>query len=186
MNRLIHTPTAKFRRFRRHHQHPTSTTDPNPLQILWRYQILDPDSEIVTYWNHVFLLTSIIALFIDPLYFYLPYVGPRNRDRITFHSDYIYVCLSIDKQLAVLITYFRSIADMFFSLHILMKFRTAFVAPSSRVFGRGELVIDAKEIAMRYLKSDFLIDMAAALPLPQIVIWLVLLPRLPGLELDTI
>ncbi|KAL3574209.1 hypothetical protein D5086_024822 [Populus alba] len=107
MNRLIHTPTAKFRRFRRHHQHATSTTDPNPLQILWRYQILDPDSEIVMYWNHVFLLTSIIALFIDPLYFYLPYVGPQNRDRITIHSDYIYVCLSIDKQLSVLITYFR-------------------------------------------------------------------------------
>ncbi|KAL9342354.1 hypothetical protein Peur_065679 [Populus x canadensis] len=174
MNRLIHTPTTKFRRFRRHHQHATSTTDPNPLQILWRYQILDPDSEIVMYWNHVFLLTSIIALFIDPLYFYLPYVGPQNRDRITNHSDYIYVCLSIDRQLSVLITYFRSIADMFFSLHILMKFRTAFVAPSSRVFGRGELVIDAKEIAMRYLKSDFLIDLAAALPLPQIVIWLVI------------
>ncbi|KAJ6975549.1 hypothetical protein NC653_031403 [Populus alba x Populus x berolinensis] len=49
MNRLIHTPTAKFRRFRRHHQHATSTTDPNPLQILWRYQILDPDSEIRFY-----------------------------------------------------------------------------------------------------------------------------------------
>ena len=49
-----------------------------------------------------------------------------------------------------------------------MKFRTAFVAPNSRVFGRGELVMDAKEIAMRYLKSDFVIDLAAALPLPQV------------------
>ncbi|CAK7344851.1 unnamed protein product [Dovyalis caffra] len=174
MDRLIHTPTAKFRRFRLHHQHATNATDPNPLQILWRYQILDPDSEIVTYWNHVFLITSIIALFIDPLYFFVPFVGPQYRDRVTQHSDFIYVCLSSDNQLAVLITYFRSIADLFFFLHILMKFRTAFVAPSSRVFGRGELVIDAKEIATRYLKSDFLIDLAAALPLPQIVIWLVI------------
>jgi cyclic nucleotide gated channel len=36
----------------------------------------------------------------------------------------------------VLITYFRFNADLFFFLHILMKFRTVFVAPSSRVFGR--------------------------------------------------
>lgn len=55
-----------------------------------------------------------------------------------------------------------------------MKFRTAFVAPSSRVFGRGELVMDAREIATRYLKTDFVIDFAAMLPLPQIVIWLVI------------
>uniref|UniRef100_A0A1S4A8V9 Cyclic nucleotide-gated ion channel 18 n=2 Tax=Nicotiana tabacum TaxID=4097 RepID=A0A1S4A8V9_TOBAC len=54
--------------------------------------------------------------------------------------------------------------------HIIMKFRTAFVAPSSRVFGRGELVMDAKEIAIRYLKTDLIVDFTAALPLPQIVI----------------
>ncbi|KHN18240.1 Putative cyclic nucleotide-gated ion channel 18 [Glycine soja] len=55
-----------------------------------------------------------------------------------------------------------------------MKLRTAFVAPNSRIFGRGELVMDAREIAMRYLKSDFVIDLAATIPLPQIVIWLVI------------
>lgn len=57
---------------------------------------------------------------------------------------------------------------------MVMKFRTAFVAPSSRGLGRGELVMDAHTIAMRYLKSDFIIDLAATLPLPQIVIWLVI------------
>ncbi|KAJ6952472.1 hypothetical protein NC653_041571 [Populus alba x Populus x berolinensis] len=65
---LASHPTAMFRRFmRRHHQHAISLTDPNPLQMQWRHQILDPDSDIVTYWKHVFLITSIIALFIDPL-----------------------------------------------------------------------------------------------------------------------
>ena len=126
------------------------------MYILWHHQILDPDNDIVTYWNYIFLLTSIIALFIDPLFFFLPYADADG------------VCLTNDTKLAVLITYFRSFADLFFLLHIIMKFRTAFVAPSSRVFGRGELVMDAKEIAMRYLKSDFVIDLAAALPLPQV------------------
>lgn len=123
--------------------------------LLWRHQILDPDSNIVTYWNHVFLITSILALFLDPLYFYVPYVGGP-------------ACLSLDISLAATVTVFRTFADLFHLLHILMKFRTAFVARSSRVFGRGELVMDSREIAMRYLKTDFLIDVAAMLPLPQV------------------
>ncbi|KAJ9152473.1 hypothetical protein P3X46_026034 [Hevea brasiliensis] len=169
MNRFIPNPNSKLRHFRRLREHLTypspssnNTADAHPLHILWHYQILDPDSDIVTYWNYVFLITSIIALFIDPLFFFLPYVDADG------------VCLSNDHHLAILITYFRSIADLFFVLHMVMKFRTAFVAPNSRVFGRGELVMDAREIAMRYLKSDFLIDLAAALPLPQIVIWIVI------------
>ncbi|XP_021889706.1 cyclic nucleotide-gated ion channel 18 isoform X2 [Carica papaya] len=128
----------------------------HPLLLLWRHQILDPDSDIVTHWNHLFMVTCILALFIDPLYFYLPYVGGP-------------ACLSTDTGLGVLITIFRTIADLFHLLHIVMKFRTAFVAPSSRVFGRGELVMDAREIATRYLKTDFVIDFAAMLPLPQVL-----------------
>ncbi|KAJ6758733.1 CYCLIC NUCLEOTIDE-GATED ION CHANNEL 15-RELATED-RELATED [Salix koriyanagi] len=41
-------------------------------------------------------------------------------------------------------------------------------------FGRGELVMDPELIARRYLKSDFFIDLIAALPLPQIVIWFII------------
>lgn len=75
--------------------------------------------------------------------------------------------MSTDVPAAITITYFRTMADLFFVLHIIMKFRMAFVAPSSRVFGRGELVMDSHQIAARYLKSDFIIDLAASLPLPQ-------------------
>ncbi|CAI0455370.1 unnamed protein product [Linum tenue] len=167
---VYYTQTAKFRRrFRRlQHRLPTAfintiaaissppNGEPHPLLILWRYQILDPDSDIVTYWNHVFLLTSILALFIDPLYFFLPLVVAKD------------LCFSFDHHLAVKITCYRSIADLFFILHIVLKFRTAFVAPNTRVFGRGELVMDSNEIAHRYLRSDFVIDVAAALPLPQV------------------
>lgn len=82
--------------------------------------------------------------------------------------------MRIDFNLGIVVTFFRSVTDLFYLLHIIMKFRTAFVAPSSRVFGRGELVMDPWEIAYRYLKSDFLIDLAATLPLPQFVIWFVI------------
>ncbi|XP_021890856.1 probable cyclic nucleotide-gated ion channel 16 [Carica papaya] len=89
--------------------------------------------------------------------------------------------MSIDVGLGVLVTFFRTVADLFFFMHILIKFRTAFVAPSSRVFGKGELVMDPRAIAIRYLKSDFVVDLTAALPLPQIVIWFVI----PSLETST-
>ncbi|GLU11242.1 hypothetical protein SLE2022_280000 [Rubroshorea leprosula] len=164
MNRII----PSFRHFNPSSSSSSSAPPPPTVPgivtnslLLWRYQILVPDSDIVTYWNHVFLVTCLIALFIDPLYFFLPYVGGP-------------ACLQTDNRMGVIITVFRSIADLFYLLHMIMKFRTAFVAPSSRVFGRGELVMDAGEIARRYLRSDFVIDLAALLPLPQIIIWIVI------------
>ena len=50
-----------------------SQKEEHAFQILWRFQI--QDSDIVAYWNRVFLVTSLLALFIDPLYFFLPTVG---------------------------------------------------------------------------------------------------------------
>ena len=101
-----------------------------------------------------------VTLFIDPLYFYLPKVELETSNNST--------CMKMDENVSVAVTVFRTLADLFYILHIVIKFRTAYVAPSSRVFGRGELVMDPKRIAMRYLKSDFIIDLAAALPLPQV------------------
>ena len=60
---------------------------------------------------------------------------------------------------------------LFFSLlHMIIKFRRAYVAPSSRVFRRGELVMDPKKIAQRYIMSDFFIDLVATPLLPQVII----------------
>lgn len=156
MYRILSTPASKFRQFRRLRSRPTAaaTDEEHAFQILWRYQILDPDSDIVAYWNKVFLVASLLALFVDPLYFFLPTVGGP-------------ACLQVDPKLSILVTILRTFADLFYVLHMVMKFRTAFVAPNSRIFGRGELVMDPREIAMRYLKSDFVIDLAATIPLPQ-------------------
>ncbi|CAN0899651.1 Probable cyclic nucleotide-gated ion channel 14 [Linum grandiflorum] len=82
--------------------------------------------------------------------------------------------MAIDLNLGITVTCLRTIADAFYAMHIIFKFRTAYVSPSSRIFGKGELVMDRNLIAMRYLRSDFFIDFIAALPLPQIMIWLVI------------
>ncbi|VAI61956.1 unnamed protein product [Triticum turgidum subsp. durum] len=131
-----------------------------------QYKIFDPSSDFILMWNRIFLFSSFLALFIDPLYFYVP--------KIVYGDTYS--CVGTDRHLTIIITFFRSIADLLYVIHIIMKFRTAFVKTSStlRVFGRGDLVTDPKEIAWKYLRSDFAIDVVAALPLPQIIVWYVI------------
>ncbi|GMJ07195.1 CYCLIC NUCLEOTIDE-GATED CHANNEL 17, cyclic nucleotide-gated channel 17 [Hibiscus trionum] len=133
---------------------------------LWYKRILDPGSEIVLRWNWVFIISCLVALFIDPMYFYLPAVGGDAKSS----------CVKTDTNLRIVVTCFRTVADIFYLLHIIIKFRTGYVAPNSttRVFGRGELVMDPGKIARRYLRSDFFIDFIATLPLPQIVIWFII------------
>ncbi|KAL9255586.1 putative cyclic nucleotide-gated ion channel 14 [Drosera capensis] len=127
--------------------------------IPWWKRILDPSSEAVLMWNRIFLFFCLVALFVDPLFFVLPSVFDDG--------DTSYMARSVT--LGIVLTVLRSLADLFYMLHVVVKFRTAFVAPSSRIFGRGELVKDPKEIAKRYIATDFLIDFVAALPLPQVL-----------------
>ncbi|KAK8650010.1 hypothetical protein V6N13_139661 [Hibiscus sabdariffa] len=127
-------------------------------------RILDPGSENYLQWNRIFLFWCLVALFVDPLFFYLPSVITND------HTS----CMDADSNLGIIVTCFRTLADAFYALHMVIKFRTAYVSPTSRVFGRGELVTDPRMIAGKYLKSDFFIDLLAALPLPQIVIWFII------------
>ncbi|KAL7226048.1 hypothetical protein ACSBR1_021231 [Camellia fascicularis] len=73
----------------------------------------------------------------------------------------------------------QDLSDVFYMIQIYVRFRTAYVAPSSRVFGRGELVIDTSKIAARYLRKSFWIDAIAAMPVPQLLIWIII-PNLGG------
>ncbi|OWM65386.1 hypothetical protein CDL15_Pgr008976 [Punica granatum] len=153
MNRIPFSTSSRFRQF------PKSFSIRR--KVPWWYKTLDPGSDFVNRWNHIFLISCLIALFIDPLYFFIPIVaGPA--------------CIKIDFGFGIFITLLRTVADLFFLFHMVLKFRTAFVARDSRVFGRGELVMDPREIAMRYLKTNFIVDLAASLPLPQFVIWFVI------------
>lgn len=117
--------------------------------------ILDPRGPIINRWNKIFLVACLISLFVDPLVFFLP--GAKKD-----------VCIEVSVPLEIAITVIRSLADAFYFVQIFIRFRTAYVAPSSRVFGRGELVIDPSRISSRYLRKDFWLDIVAAQPLPQV------------------
>ncbi|KAI3852933.1 hypothetical protein MKW92_007198 [Papaver armeniacum] len=136
-----------------------------------KQKILDPRGLFIRRWNKVFLAACLVSLFVDPLFFYLP----------TARTE---MCIYITVPLEVVLTIIRSIADVFYMVQIFVRFRTAFVAPSSRVFGRGELVIDPSRIASRYLAKEFCIELVAALPLPQILLWAVI-PNLSGVTMTS-
>ncbi|XP_042003042.1 probable cyclic nucleotide-gated ion channel 5 [Salvia splendens] len=122
-------------------------------------RIFDPQDKLLTLWNKLFVMSCILAVSVDPLFFFLPVFNKSEK------------CLDIDRKLAITATTLRTVVDAFYLIHMVLQFRTAYIAPSSRVFGRGELVIDHGKIAKRYLKCYFIIDFLAVLPLPQIVVW---------------
>ncbi|KAL0373804.1 UNVERIFIED_CONTAM: putative cyclic nucleotide-gated ion channel 10 [Sesamum radiatum] len=99
---------------------------------------------------------------LDPLFFYTPVVDAKN------------FCLSLDENLEITACVLRSFIDIFYVFHIVLQFHTGYIAPSSRVFGRGELIEDRRDIAKRYLSSYFIVDILSILPLPQVVILIVI------------
>lgn len=125
-------------------------------------KIIDPQEPFLQRWNKIFVISCVIAFSLDPLFFYIPVVDAEN------------MCLNLDIKLEIIACALRSFTDLLYIFHILLQFRTGFIAPSSRVFGRGELVEDPKVIARRYLKSYFIIDVLSVLPLPQAVIMVVI------------
>ncbi|XP_024959609.1 cyclic nucleotide-gated ion channel 1 [Cynara cardunculus var. scolymus] len=128
---------------------------------------LNPQGKFLQKWNKIFVLSCVIAVSVDPLFFYIPIVKDDKK------------CLDLDKKLQITASVLRSFTDIFYIVHIIFQFHTGFIAPSSRVFGRGVLVEDAWEIAKRYMSSYFLVDILAVLPLPQVVI-LIIIPKMHG------
>ncbi|KAL4184236.1 hypothetical protein AMTRI_Chr10g224560 [Amborella trichopoda] len=122
-------------------------------------KIFDPQDKFLQLWNRLFVISCILAVSVDPLFFYLPVF------------DSVSNCLGIDKKLAITCTTLRSLLDAFYVIRMCLQFRTAFIAPSSRVFGRGELVIDPGQIAERYLKKYFAVDLLSVVPVPQVLVW---------------
>ncbi|XP_060218430.1 cyclic nucleotide-gated ion channel 1-like isoform X2 [Lycium barbarum] len=131
-----------------------------PKELSTRKKLLDPQEPFLQFWNKIFVLACIISVAIDPLFFYIPVVDNKRK------------CLDLDSSLKIPISVLRSLTDLCYIYHIILQFRTGFFAPSSRVFGRDELIEDAFRIAKRYLLPYFLIDILAVLPLPQMVLFI--------------
>nr|GMD03422.1 putative cyclic nucleotide-gated ion channel 8 [Ipomoea batatas] len=136
----------------------TRAVFPEDLKVSEK-KIFDPQDKSLLFWNRLLVISCIFSVSVDPLFLYL----------LVFNSEDN--CLQLDTSLAYTTTTLRTLIDSFYLIRMVLQFRTAYIAPSSRVFGRGELVIDPKQIASRYIHRYFVIDLLSILPLPQIVVW---------------
>uniref|UniRef100_A0ACD5WA13 Uncharacterized protein n=1 Tax=Avena sativa TaxID=4498 RepID=A0ACD5WA13_AVESA len=140
-------------------------------------RIFDPQDRLLVRLNRCFLISCILSIAIDPMFFYGPVVTMEDKDNN--------MCIGIERSLAISTAVLRTVVDLFFLARIVLQFRTAFIAPSSRVFGRGELVIDKVEIAKRYFRRFFVADVLSVLPLPQVVTWKFLMDNNKRAVLET-
>ncbi|XP_047157964.1 cyclic nucleotide-gated ion channel 1-like isoform X1 [Vigna umbellata] len=136
----------------------SSVSDESIRNLSCRRHVLHPQGATLQKWNKIFVITSVMAISVDPLFFYIPVIDDSKK------------CLDLDGTLKITASVLRTFFDLLYILHIVFQFRTGFIAPSSRVFGRGELVDDPSAIVMKYLSSYFTIDILSIIPLPQMVI----------------
>ncbi|KAG2667837.1 hypothetical protein I3760_15G133000 [Carya illinoinensis] len=134
------------------------------LSFLQQYipGVMNPHTKVVQQWNKFFVISCLVAIFVDPLFFFLlSTLGDKK-------------CIVMDWPMTTTMVVFRSLTDLIYLFHMLLQFRLAYVAPESRVVGAGELVDHPKKIALHYIRGFFFIDLFVVLPLPQIIILLVL------------
>ncbi|XVF09363.1 hypothetical protein REPUB_Repub07fG0086200 [Reevesia pubescens] len=124
--------------------------------------VMNPHAQVVQQWNKFFVISCLMAVFIDPLFFFLLSVQKDNK------------CIVINWPATKAFVVLRSLTDFIYLLNMLLQFRLAYIAPESRVVGAGELVDHPKKIAVNYLSRYFFLDLFLVLPLPQIMILLVL------------
>ncbi|CAM8971969.1 unnamed protein product [Rhodiola kirilowii] len=123
-------------------------------------EILDPQEPFLQKLNVFFVAVCVLGVSFDPLFSYIPLLAHNES------------CLDLDEDMTVVACVLRTFFDALYLLHIICMFRTGFIAPYTRVLGRGQLVKDQKAIARRYTLY-FIVDVLAILPLPQIVILLI-------------
>ncbi|CAI8593376.1 unnamed protein product [Vicia faba] len=124
--------------------------------------VMNPHTKVVQQWNKFLAIFCLVAIFVDPLFFFLIYVNKDNK------------CIQINWAMATTLVVLRSITDFVYLLNILLQFRLAYVSPESRVVGAGDLIDNPTKIALNYFKSYFFFDLFVVSPLPQVMILFVL------------
>ncbi|CAH8362647.1 unnamed protein product [Eruca vesicaria subsp. sativa] len=121
-------------------------------------KIRNPHSKHAQIWTKFFVLSCLLSIFADPLFFFPIEVYKKD------------MCMRIDWRTTNALVAVRSLTDVLFGVNILLQFRWAYVAPESTVVGAGQLVVDPIKIASRYYRGNFFLDLFIVLPLPQILL----------------
>ncbi|XAR53146.1 hypothetical protein NMG60_11021569 [Bertholletia excelsa] len=81
------------------------------FSFLQRYipGVMNPHTKLVQQWNKFFVYSCILAIFIDPLFFFLLFVEEDNK------------CIALHWPMTTIIVVFRSITDFIYFMNILLQ-----------------------------------------------------------------
>ncbi|KAL1202694.1 putative cyclic nucleotide-gated ion channel 19 [Cardamine amara subsp. amara] len=124
--------------------------------------IMNPHSKFIQGWTRVLAFSSLVAIFVDPLFLFLLKIQYDNK------------CIEIDWRMTKILLSVKSITDIIFFINILLQFRLAYVAPEFRVVGAGQLVDHPRKIASHYLRGKYFLDLFIVLPILQVMtLWII-------------
>ncbi|BBH05311.1 hypothetical protein Prudu_016664 [Prunus dulcis] len=121
-------------------------------------EIFDPQGPFLPLWNKIFVIACVIAVSLDPLFFYIPNINEK------------YKCLGKDKKLRTAALLLRTLMDLTFVIHMVHQIRvTAKIVASEHVSRRGksDWLCRRRELVKAMPWFSILIDFLAALPIPQ-------------------
>ncbi|XP_061999619.1 cyclic nucleotide-gated ion channel 1-like [Rosa rugosa] len=132
-------------------------------------EFFDPQGAFIAMWYKIFVISCLISVTADPLFFYIPYI---NKDK---------KCIDGDKRVRTAALVLRSLTDMTFILHIIHEIRVSTNTVVSEISKRGKpgwpwkkaaLLGFAKAISqkMSWLSISIIIDFIAILPIPQVAL----------------
>ncbi|XP_034220503.1 cyclic nucleotide-gated ion channel 1-like [Prunus dulcis] len=131
-------------------------------------EIFDPQGPFLPLWNKIFVIACVIAVSLDPLFFYIPNINEK------------YKCLGKDKKLRTAALLLRTLMDLTFVIHMVHQIRvTAKIVASEHVSRRGksDWLCRRRELVKAMPWFSILIDFLAALPIPQLAIGVVFFRR---------
>ncbi|KAF5451088.1 hypothetical protein F2P56_031385, partial [Juglans regia] len=132
-------------------------TNKRPQIPEWIVKILHPEQgRFLRIWNVIFVVSCMVAISVDPLFFYVPVVNEEKK------------CLALDKTLKISAICLRSVTDMIYFVNIILQFLCPYIDEIYRELGETVLVKDAWLIAKRYFAGYFVIDTLAILPFSQV------------------
>ncbi|CAL9030908.1 unnamed protein product [Prunus brigantina] len=114
--------------------------------------------------NTIFVVSCVLAVLLDPLFFYIPIVKEDRK------------CLKLDKRLKAISFALRSLTDLFYIADLMHRI---LARPKARATKAEEAVplkisksmsMNVLEKAKRILQSYILLDILAVLPVPQVVL----------------
>ncbi|XP_015878201.3 cyclic nucleotide-gated ion channel 1-like [Ziziphus jujuba] len=133
-------------------------------------QIFNPWGPYLPMWKNIFLVSCLIAISIDPLFLYIPYINEKTK------------CIQMDQKLKIVALVLRCITDISYLIYMIIHMLNGFERKATRALEmtkKSGLIGKAKPMFWMIPWSFILIDILAILPIPQVII-LVFFTKLRG------